>query len=72
MSSIARNEGESFAAYKERREEDNYQTQQALKPKMFWDSYMRGVYVNDKKKSYNSLKKAIGSKRQFKKHTRAD
>jgi len=43
--SIARNEGESFAAFKERREEDNYQTQQALKPKMFWDSIMEGTYV---------------------------
>ncbi len=50
MSSIARNEGESFAAYKERREEDNYQTQQALEPKMFWDSYLRGTYKNPNRK----------------------
>lgn len=44
--SIARNEGESFTAFKERRSEDNAATKEALKPKLFWDSYYEGTYKN--------------------------
>lgn len=50
--SIKRNEGESFADFKERRITDNEATRFALKPKMFWDSYYQGTYVNKEKQEW--------------------
>lgn len=47
--SIARNEGESFADFKERRIIDNENNRIALKPKLFWDSYYQGTYTNPEK-----------------------
>lgn len=44
--SIKRNENEDFAAFKARRAEDNEATKEALKPKLFWDSYYLGTYKN--------------------------
>lgn len=49
--SIKRNEGESFADFKERRIIDNENTRISLKPKLFWDSYYQGTYVNPNKQS---------------------
>jgi len=63
--SIKRNEGESFAAFKERREEDNYQTQQALKPKMFHNSFMNGTYVKSEDAYIAKLNKTKHGRKQL-------
>lgn len=63
--SIARNVDEDFAAYKERREEDNYQTQQALKPKMSHNSYMKGTYVKTHEAFIAKLNKTKHGRKQL-------
>lgn len=70
MSSIARNENESFEDYKARRAADDAATKKALKPKMFHDSYYDGIYINDEKNAYKAHKASFSSFRQFKKATR--
>lgn len=67
--SIKRNEGESFADFKERRISDNEQTRLALKPKLFWNSYYDGTYTNGERNE--GFKRLVGS-RQAKKMTKMD
>lgn len=60
--SIARNENESFEDFKARREIDNYETKRALKPKMFWDSYIKGTYTNPEKQEHKLYNTKHGRK----------
>lgn len=67
--SIARNIGESFADFKERRISDNFKTELALKPKLFHNSFYDGIYINPKRNAKKALK-AVMSNRQIKKAKR--